>query len=89
MLEANELKVLRKMVGNTKIQIRESCGAQPIEWVERRRRRRGEWDLHVTRMDAETLVKISRHNIPVGRRTPGRPKRRWSDSSLIRKAWIA
>ena len=44
-------------------------------WVERRR----EWDQHVTRMDAEKLVKISRDNIPVGRRSPGRPKRRWSD----------
>ena len=56
-------------------QIRESCGIQPInEWVERRRRRR-EWDKHVTRMDAEVLVKISRDNIPVGRRSPGGPKR--------------
>ena len=50
-------------------QIKESCGIQPIdEWVERRRR---EWD-------AERLVKISRDNIPVGRRSPGCPKRRWS-----------
>ena len=38
-------------------QIRESCGIQPIdEWVERRR----EWGEHVTRMDAEILVKIPR-----------------------------
>ena len=42
MLEANEMKVLRKIVGKTKIdrirsqQIRESCGIQPInEWMER------------------------------------------------------
>ena len=41
-------------------------------------RRRREWDDH-TRMDAEKLVKISRDNIPVGRRSPGRPKRIWSD----------
>ena len=61
-------------------QIRESCGIQPInEWLERRRRRRREWDQHVKRMDAERLVKISRDKIPVGRRSPGRPKRRWSD----------
>jgi len=46
-----------------------------IEWVERRR----EWDEHVTRVNAERLVKISRYNIPAGRRSPGRPKRRWSD----------
>ena len=61
MLEANKMKVLRKVVGYTKIdrirsqKIRESCGIQPInEWVERRRRK---WDQHVTRMD-EYLFKI-------------------------------
>ena len=77
------MKVLRKIVGKTKIdrirsqQIRISCGIQPVnEWVERRRR---EWDKHVTRMDAELLIKISRDNIPVRRRSPGRPKRRWND----------
>ena len=74
-------KSTKKIVDKTKIdrirsqQIRESCGIQPInEWVERR-----EWEEHVARMDAETLVKISRDNIPAGRRSPGRPKRRWSD----------
>ena len=36
-------------------------------------------DEHITRMDAERLVKISRDNIPARRRSPGRPKRRWSD----------
>ena len=51
---------------------------QPIdEWVERRRKR--ECDEHVTRMDVERLVKIPRDNIPVGKRSPGSPKRRWSD----------
>ena len=35
----------------------------------------------VTRVDAERLVKISRDNIfvPIGRRSPGCPKIRWSD----------
>ena len=68
MLEANEMKVLRKIVGKTKIdrirsqQITESCGIQQInERVERRR----EWDEYVTRMDVEKSVKISRDNIPV------------------------
>ena len=66
MLEANEMKVVRKIVGKTDIirsqQIRESCGIQPInEQVNRRRR---EWDEHVTKMDAKILVKISRDNIP-------------------------
>ena len=56
MLEANEVKVLRKIVVKTNIdrirsqQIRESCGIQPInEWVESGR----QWDQHVRRMDAE------------------------------------
>ena len=47
-------------------QIREFWGIQPFnKWVGRRRR---EWDEHVTRMDAERLVKISREGIPPGRR---------------------
>jgi hypothetical protein len=82
LLEANEMKVLRKLVGKTKIngmksqQIRESCGIQPINaWVEGR----WEWDQHVTRMEAQRLVKIEKDNIPVGRRSAGRPKRRWRD----------
>jgi hypothetical protein len=48
------------------------------EWVERRR----EWKEHSTRMDAERLVKISRDNIPAGRKYPGRPKKRWNDLIL-------
>ena len=40
---------------------------------------RREWEQHVKRMDPEGLVKISRDNIPAGRRSPGLPKRRWSD----------
>ena len=51
-------------------QIRESSDIQTNnEWAERRR----EWDQHVTRMDAERLVKISRDNIPTRRRSPGPP----------------
>ena len=36
-------------------------------------------------MGAERLVKISRDNIPAGRRSPGRPKRRWSDLGLVKQ----
>ena len=50
-------------------------------WKKKRKRRR-EWDEHVTRMDAERLVKISRDNISAGRRFPGCPKRRWSNLIL-------
>ena len=80
-----EAKVIKKIFGETKIdrigsqQIREFCGIQPTnQWAERRRRIRREWDQYVTRMNAGRLVEISRDNIPV-RRSPGRPKRRWSD----------
>jgi hypothetical protein len=31
------------------------------------------------RIDAKRLVKISRDNIRVGRKSPGHPKRRWSN----------
>ena len=69
--------VLRKIDKIRRQQIRESCGVQTInEEVERRRK---EWDEHITRMDAEILLKISRDNIPAGRRSLGRRKRRWSD----------
>ena len=74
------MKVLRKIVGKAIVdririkKIRESCGIEPInEWMERRR----EWDEHITRIDAERLVKISMDNISAGR-SPGCPKRRWS-----------
>ena len=75
MLEASEMKVLRKIIGKTKVdrirsqQNGESCCIQPInEWVERRiKMRRREWNEHVTRMDVERLVKILRDNIPAGR----------------------
>ena len=73
------MKVLRKIFDKTKIdriisqQIRYFYGIEPTnKWMERIRR---EWDQHVTRTDAEKLVKISRDNIPVGR-SSGCPKRR-------------
>ena len=61
------------------ISVKRSCGIQAInEWAERRKSRK-EWDEHVTRMDAERLVKISRDNIPAGKRSPGRLRRRWNN----------
>jgi hypothetical protein len=80
------VKVLRKIAGKTKEsrirnqQIRETNGIQPInEWMKKSIR---EWDDHVTRMNAESLVKISRNNIPAEGRSPGCSKRRWSDLIL-------
>ena len=63
----SQMKLLRKIVAKSKIdritsqQISESCVIKHInEWVESRRRG---WEEHVTRMDAEKLVKISRGNL--------------------------
>ena len=80
MLESNNMKVSRTIIERIRSQqTRESYGIQPInEWVERRR---GEWEEHVTRTDSERLVKILRDNIPA-RRSPGGPKRIWSDLIL-------
>ena len=82
-------EVLRKIFVKTKMdkirsqEIRQSCGIQPInERMERRRRRkrRGEWDEYVTRMDTERLVKISRDNQYTSRKKISRTsERRWSD----------
>jgi hypothetical protein len=79
MLEGNEIKVLRNIVGKTKLdrirsqQIRGSCGIQPVnEWMKRRGR---VWDEHITRTDAERLVKISWNSIPAGE-SPGCPKKK-------------
>jgi hypothetical protein len=41
--------------------------------------RRRKWDQHVTRIDTERLVKISKENVPAGRRSPERSERKWSD----------
>jgi hypothetical protein len=76
------MKVLRKIVWKNKNRIKsqqigESSGIQPFNEGGKKRRR--EWDGHVTRMDAERLFAISRDNILAGRRSPGHPKRRWSD----------
>ena len=79
------MKVLRNIVGKTKIdrirsqQITESYGIQPINdgWKEEEG-----WDVHLTRMDAEKLLMISSDNIPAGIRSPGCPRRRWSNLIL-------
>ena len=73
------MKYLRKIVGKRKIdrirsqQIRESCGIQPInEWMKKRR----EWDEHVTRIDAEQLVKISRDKYTCWKKISRKPEKK-------------
>ena len=84
MLESQEMNTLRRIIGKTRLDrvrneyAREQCEIQPInDWVIRRRQ---EWNDHVSRMDANRIAKITRDNIPTGRRSPGRPRKRWSGS---------
>ena len=62
------MKVLRKTFGKIKVnrirngQIREFCDIEPIKgWMGGRKK---EWDEGVTRIDAETFVKIARDKLP-------------------------
>ena len=67
MLGANEMNISwqNKNIQNKKPTNERIQCIQPINaWVERSRREQYQ---HVTRMDAERLVKISKDNIPVGR----------------------
>jgi hypothetical protein len=57
MLDANEMKVLREKIDRTRSQqVRESCSTQPNDQC--MQMRRGEWDEHITRIDAERLFRI-------------------------------
>ena len=74
------MQILRQAADKTKIdrvrsqQIRESCGIQSINELDGKEER--EWHEHVTRMNVERLVKISKDNILVAaERSPGR----WRD----------
>jgi len=83
MLEANDIKVLRKILGKSKIdRIRCQKSENPVVWVKIRR----EWDVHVTRMNAERLVKISSDNIPAGKRSPELSKRAWRNKEKKTKS---
>ena len=88
MLELNETKLLSNIplskqkidkVTSTKSDNSVLCIQLKNEWEGEEN---GTNKQQVTRIDVERLVTISRDNIPAGRRSPGRPIRRWSD--LIR-----
>ena len=84
MLETTEMNILRKIVGKTRRDrvrnenIRQQLEIEKIgEWVERRR---NEWNAHISRMATDRLVRTARDNIPDGKRSPGRPRKRWRNS---------
>lgn len=84
LLETCEMKVLRKIAGKTLLDrersdnIRKMCGVEEVnEWILRRKH---EWNAHIDRMDHERMVRIARDKSPTGRRSIGRPRKRWSDN---------
>jgi hypothetical protein len=84
MLEVAEMKTLRRNINKTKgdrmrnDRIRESCEIQNItSWVQRRRI---EWIEHILRMADDRLVRKVRDGIPEGKRSRGRPMKRWRDA---------
>ena len=83
-LETTEMKTLRRIMNKTRLDkirnrdIREKCEIQNIgDWVQRRRI---EWNAHISRMNEDRIVRRVRDNVPIGRRSRGRPMKRWSDA---------
>jgi hypothetical protein len=58
--------------------IQESCEIQNItSWMQRRRI---EWSEHISRMADDRLVRKVRDGIPEGKRSRGRPMKRWREA---------
>ncbi|XP_030760558.1 uncharacterized protein LOC115885711 [Sitophilus oryzae] len=86
-LETGEMKILRKIAGKTLLDrersdnIKQTCKVGSInEWVLSRRR---EWNEHIGRMDEGRIVRSARDKSPLGRRSTGRPRKRWCDILTI------
>lgn len=84
LMETAEMKVLRRILGKTLLDqersetIRRNCQTENVaDWVSNRKK---EWNNHINRMDNNRIVRIARDNSPIGRRSVGRPKRRWKDN---------
>lgn len=83
LLETTEMKILRRISGKTLLDrernenIRQSSGVDNVnDWVLQRKR---QWNDHINRMQDSRLVKIVRDKSPDGRRSVGRPRKRWND----------
>ncbi|CAG9835898.1 unnamed protein product [Diabrotica balteata] len=84
LLETAEMRLLRRITGNTlrdrmrSEEIRRKCNIPEInKWTLNRKK---EWNEHINRMEETRLVRIARDNSPKGRRSIGRPRKRWSDN---------
>lgn len=82
-LENVEMKIVRKINDKTLVDqqrsadLRRKAGVTAInEWVADRRQK---WNEHIDRMSESRMVRIARDNSPTGRRSVGRPRKRWSD----------
>ncbi|XP_056629875.1 uncharacterized protein LOC130440639 [Diorhabda sublineata] len=85
MMGTAEIKVLHRIAGKTLLDrersenIRRLCKIDHVnEWVLSRKER--EWNEHISCMDNNRLVKITRNKSPLGRKSTGRPRKRWSDN---------
>ena len=84
LLRTTEMNTLRTITGRTRrdrvrnSSIREECKINDI--IKFARRRREEWNNHVTRAGSHNLIKIVRDSKPAGTRCPGRPLKRWRES---------
>ena len=80
MSKENEMRVLRIIVGKREVarirskQFGDYCDVQPINEGWKGEEENGK--KHLTKKDADRMVKISRNNIPARWLSPGRPKRR-------------
>jgi hypothetical protein len=81
-LEAAQIKFLRHLLGITKLdrernQDREKLGVQNIALLIKQYQR--EWLQHVERMDTDRVPKQALKYRPKGKRSIGRPRKRWRD----------
>jgi len=71
MMRMVEMKIIRSIHGKT---LHDRIRSEDL-----RQRMRKYWNKHVNRMEVNRLVKISKTNNPVGKRTQGRPPKRWKE----------
>ncbi|XP_015187255.1 PREDICTED: uncharacterized protein LOC107072109 [Polistes dominula] len=86
-METTEMKIVRRIAGKSlwdRVRsegLRKECQIENIN--DRVLSRKVEWNDHITRMTDDRVVKKSRDKSPSGRRSLGRPRKRWSDSLTI------
>ncbi|XP_045477884.1 uncharacterized protein LOC123683031 [Harmonia axyridis] len=83
MMSTTEMRIIRRIHGKTLLdrvrneELRERSGIQDVGKFVRQRRKY--WNKHIERMSDNRLVKGARQNKPTGKRTQGRPPKRWKE----------